>query len=216
MRLEVGIIKLVEEVIGISAERRAQFDWLRNKPRREDFGKHYDAVMTLYTALEGDWAGTTAKADGYLIPDAYFPEPYHFIFEFDELQHFTQFREQTFQYYPADIEIAYALQTYRQFCQQHHAAALAKGPARFRRNTADFPYTNGRAAQRAFFDTFRDWLPPLHGLNPTLRLAEFEVMPILNGQLTDTAAKDYMQRLLHQRLRKLSRNNTKGRIDNAP
>jgi hypothetical protein len=205
MRLEIGIIRLVEEVIGIPAERRAQFDWLRNKPRREDFGEHYDAVIALYTALEGDWEGTTAKADGYLIPDAYFPEPYHFIFEFDELQHFTEYRERTFPFYPADIETGYAPETYRQFCQQYHTAALAKGPSRFRRRTADFPYTNGRAAQRAFFDTFRDWLPPLHGLNPTLRLAEFEVVPILNGELTDTAAKAYMQRLLHQRLTKHSR-----------
>ncbi len=204
MRLEVGIIKLVEEVIGITAERRAEFDWLRNKPRREDFGEHYDAVITLYTALEGDWESTTSKADGYLIPDAYFPEPYHFIFEFDELQHFTTFRGRTFQFYPADIEVAYAVAEYDQFCQQYHIAALGKGPARFRRSTADFPYINGRAAQRAFFDTFRDWLPPLHGLNPTLRLAEFEVTPILNGQLTDTAAKDYMNRLLRQRVTKLS------------
>ena len=204
MRLEIGIIKLVEEVIGIPAERRAQFDWLRNKPRREDFGEHYDAAIELYTALEGDWEGTTAKVDGYLTPDAYFPEPYHFIFEFDELQHFTQYRERTFQFYPANIKIAYAPQKYLQFCQQHHTAALAKGPDRFRRRTADFPYTNGRAAQRAFFDTFRDWLPPLHGLNPTLRLAEFEVTPILNGELTDTAAKTYMDRLLRDRLTKPS------------
>ena len=203
MRLEIGIIKLVEEVIGIPAERRAQFDWLRNKPRREDFGEYYDALIALYTALEGDWEGTTAKTDGYLTPDAYFPEPYHFIFEFDELQHFTQFRERTFQFYPANIKIAYAPQKYRQFCQQHHTAALAKGPDRFRRHTADFPYTNGRAAQRAFFDTFRDWLPPLHGLNPTLRISEFEVAPILNEELTDTAAKAYMYRLLRQRLTKL-------------
>ena len=204
MRLEIGIIKLVEEVIGIPAERRAQFNWLRNKPRREDFGEHYNAVIALYTALEGDWEGTTSKTDGYLTPDAYFPEPYHFIFEFDELQHFTQFRERTFQFYPSDIEIAYVPQKYHRFCQQHHIAALAKGPARFRRRTADFPYINGRAAQRAFFDTFRDWLPPLHGLNPTLRLAEFEVAPILNGELTDTAAKAYMEGLLRERLTKLS------------
>ena len=54
MRLEVGIIKLVEESIGVRAERRAQFEWLRNKPRREDFGKHYDAVIALYTALGGE------------------------------------------------------------------------------------------------------------------------------------------------------------------
>ena len=199
MRLEVGIIRLVEEVIGIAAERRAQFEWLRNKPRREDFREHYETVIALYTELGGDWEGTTQKTEGYLTPDAYFPEPYHFIFEFDELQHFTRFREQTFPFYPANIKIAYAPQKYLQYCQHHSVAALAKGPDRFRRRTADFPYPNGRAAQRAFFDTFRDWLPPLHGLNPTLRIAEFEVTPILNGCLTDTAAKAYMQRLLHQK-----------------
>ena len=60
---------------------------------------------------------------------------------------------------------------------------------------------NGRAAQRAFFDTFRDWLPSLHGLNPTVRLAEFEVNPILNGQLTGDTAKVYMERLLCERLK---------------
>ncbi len=201
MRLEVGIIALVEAVFGTTAERRAQFDWLRNKPSPENFREHYDAAIALYTKLNGDSEGTTAKADGYLIPDAYFPEPYHFIFEFDELQHFTEYREQTFQFYPEKIPLAYAPQKYKQFCQQHHTAALAKGPARFRRPTADFPYANGRAAQRAFFDMFRDWLPPLHGLNPTVRLAEFEVAPILNGELTNEQAKIYMEHLLRERLK---------------
>ena len=217
MRLEVGIIALVEEVFGITAERRTHFDWLRNKPRHKDFGAHYDTVMALYAEFEGNWQSTTAKADGYLIPDAYFPEPYHFIFEFDELQHFTQHREQTFRFYPANIPLAYEPQKYCQFCQQHHVAALAKGPDRFRRHTADFPYVNGRAAQRAFFDTFRDWLPPLHGLNPTVRLAEFEVTSILNGQLTGEAAKDYMERLLRERLKissSTTKQKTKGRINN--
>lgn len=204
MRLEVGIIALVEEVFGRTAERRAQFDWLQNKPRSSDFGEHYDTVMALYAELEGDWQGTTAKTDGYLIPDAYFPEPYHFIFEFDELQHFTHYRAETFRFYPANIRLAYEPQKYRQFCRQHHVAALAKGPDRFRRRTADFPYRNGRAAQRAFFDTFRDWLPPLHGLNPTVRLAEFEVLSILNGDLTGAAARTYMERLLCERLKTAS------------
>ena len=201
MRLEVGIIALIEEVFGITAERRIHFAWLRNKPRAKDFGEHYDAVMALYAGLKGDWQGTTAKAEGYLIPDAYFPEPYHFIFEFDELQHFTQYRQQTFRFYPGNIRLAYEPEQYREFCRQHHVAALAKGPERFRRHTADFPYPNGRAAQRAFFDTFRDWLPPLHGLNPTVRLAEFEVAPILKGHLTGNAAKAYMEHLLYERLK---------------
>lgn len=204
MRLEVGIIAIVEQVLGIPAERRAQFEWLRNKPQPEHFGNAYADIMALYAELKGDWEGTTAKADGYLIPDAYFPEPYHFIFEFDELQHFTRYRERTLRFYPADVPLAYELETYRRFCRQHHAAALAKGPARFRRTTSDFPYENGRAAQRAFFDTFRDWLPPMHGLNPTVRLAEFEVKPILNGELTTDAAKDYMEQLLRKKPRRIS------------
>ena len=200
MRLEVGIIALLEEVLGTAAERRAQFEWLRNKPSREHFGDHYDILMELYVELNGDWGGTSAKTDGYLTPDAYFPEPYHFIFEFDELQHFTQFRELTFRYYPENVPLAYAPEEYLRFCKQHHAAALAKGPDRFRRRTADFPYVNGRAAQRAFFDTFRDWLPPQHGLNPTVRLAEFEVTQILNGELTGNDAKTYMERLICNRI----------------
>lgn len=200
MRLEVGIIALVEEVLGTSAERRAQFEWLRNKPSREDFGCSYDLLMQLYDELNGDWEGTTAKSDGYLTPDAYFPEPYHFIFEFDELQHFTQFREITFRYYPENVRLSYAKEKYLSFCERYHVAALAKGPDRFRRPTADFPYVNGRAAQRAFFDTFRDWLPAKHGLNPTLRLAEFEVTPILTGELVGEDAKVYMAQLLDERL----------------
>ena len=200
MRLEVGIIALLEEVLGTAAERRAQFEWLQNKPSREHFGDHYDILMELYVELNGDWGGTSAKTDGYLTPDAYFPEPYHFIFEFDELQHFTQFRELTFRYYPENVPLAYASEEYLRFCKQHHAAALAKGPDRFRRRTADFPYVNGRAAQRAFFDTFRDWLPPQHGLNPTVRLAEFEVTRILNGELTGNDAKTYMERLICNRI----------------
>ena len=200
MRLEVGIIALLEEVLGTAAERRAQFEWLRNKPSREHFGDHYDILMELYVELNGDWGGTSAKTDGYLTPDAYFPEPYRFIFEFDELQHFTQFRELTFRYYPENVPLAYAPEEYLRFCKQHHAAALAKGPDRFRRRTADFPYVNGRAAQRAFFDTFRDWLPPQHGLNPTVRLAEFEVTRILNGELTGNDAKTYMERLIYNRI----------------
>ncbi len=200
MRIEVGIISLVEDSLGAPAERRAQFEWLRNKPTCENFGDTYDNIIELYAALNGDWEGTLGKADGYLIPDAYFPKPYHFLFEFDELQHFTEYRERSLRFYPATLPLAYEPKKYRQLCQQHHVEALAKGPPRFRRTTADFPYPNGRAAQRAFFDTFRDWLPTLHGLNPTFRLAEFEVKPILNQELTGDAAKAYITQLLHQRI----------------
>lgn len=200
MRLEIGIIALVEEVLGVKAEKRAQFQWLCNKPKKEHFGQHYDRIIELYNHFNGNWEGTTAKLDGLLTPDAYFQNPHHFIFEFDELQHFTTFREDTFSYYPEDITVRYSTGKYIDYCKKFYSKALAKGPDRFRRTTADFNYINGRAAQRAFFDTFRDWLPTLHGLKPTIRIAEFEVYPILNGELTGQSAKEHIKRILFERL----------------
>ncbi len=200
MRLEVGIIALVAEVLGVPAERRAQFDWLRNKPKPEHFGGHYRNILHLFEELGGDKDGLFGKADGYLTPDAYFPEPYHFIFEFDELQHFTAYRKRTLTLYPKDMPLAFDRGQYARFCAEHHESALRKGTDRFRRKTADFPFPNGRAAQRAFFDTFRDWLPPLHGLRPTLRIAEFEVADILRGELAGNAARDCVAALLERRL----------------
>jgi len=100
--------------------------------------------------------------------------------------------------YSVDNVLAFNWNRYLQFCEGHHGAAIKKGPDRFRRKTADFPFVNGWAAQRAFFDAFRHWLPPLHGLRPTLRMAEFEVADILNGKLTGNAVKAYLGSLLDQ------------------
>ena len=200
MRLEIGIIALVEEVLGVPAERRAQFDWLINKPSPAHFGEYYPRIADLFEKMGGDWDGLSTKGDGYLTPDAYFPAPYNFIFEFDELQHFTVFRQTTLEGYPKGLALGFDRQAYRQLCLKHQEMAIQKGTDRFRRKTADFPFINGRAAQRAFFDTFRDWLPPLHGLNPTVRLAEFEVTDILSGALIEDAAKDRMRSLIEQRL----------------
>ena len=200
MRLEIGIIALVEEVLGVPAERRAQFEWLINKPLAAHFGEYYPMILDLFDQMGGDPEGLSAKAHGYLTPDAYFPEPYHFIFEFDELQHFTAFRQQTLGVYLEDLALGFDRQAYTQFCVKHQEAAIQKGTDRFRRKTADFPFFNGRAAQRALFDTFRDWLPPLHGLKPTFRLAEFEVSDILTGELTGEAAKVHIRTLVEGRL----------------
>ena len=198
MRLEIGIIALVEEVLGVPAERRAKFHWLVNKPLAAHFVHYYPLVMDLFKQMGGARQGMFTKADGYLTPDAYFPEPYRFIFEFDELQHFTAFRKQTLLAYPADLSVAFDRQEYLRFCTEYEDAALQKGTDRFRRKTADFPFPNGRAAQRALFDTFRDWLPPLHGLRPTLRIAEFEVAGILVGEVGGEAARNHIRALIRR------------------
>jgi len=200
MRLELGIITIVEDVLGAPAERRTRFDWLVNKPQPTHFKETYPAIMRLFDEMGGDRSGLLTKTEGPLTPDAYFPEPYHCLFEFDELQHFTSFRAQTLRGYPAHIPLGFDLRLYLQFCAEKLTVALQKGGDSFRRKTADFPFVNGRGAQRAFFDTFRDWLPPLHGLRPTVRIAEFEVAEILNGTLTGAAARCHIRELLKRRV----------------
>ena len=167
MRLEIGIIALVEEVLGVPAERHARFDWLINKPFVAHFkpfvahfGEHYPMILNLFELMGDNREGLFAKADEYLVPDAYFPDPYHFIFEFDELQHFMTFRKETLGAYREDFPLAFNRQKYIQFCVKYEDAAIQKGSDRFRRKTADFQFINGRTAQRAFFDTLRDLLPP--------------------------------------------------------
>ena len=51
MRLEIGIIALVEEVLGVPAERRAQFDWLINKPSPAHFGEYYPRIVDLFEKM---------------------------------------------------------------------------------------------------------------------------------------------------------------------
>ena len=80
MRLEVGIIALVAEVLGVPAERHAQFDWLINKPTPEHFGVHYPKILSLFERLGGDEDGLFGKADGYLTPGRLFPGALSFHF----------------------------------------------------------------------------------------------------------------------------------------
>jgi len=44
--------------------------------------------------------------------------------------------------------------------------------------TANFNFYGGRTAQRAYLDCFRDLLPQVYKLRPTLRINEFEVKGI--------------------------------------
>ena len=60
MRLEIGIIALVEEVLGVPTERRAKFEWLVNKPAAH-LVHYYPLVMDLFKQMGGDRRGMFAK-----------------------------------------------------------------------------------------------------------------------------------------------------------
>lgn len=161
--------------LGIRIEKR-NFPWLTNKVMPGN-----EALWRVFSDLGGDLEAMQNKKARHLSPDGFLPD-YNCIIEFDERQHFTIFRRQTLDRYPTDISLGFDIDVYRSWCDAHSADALKKGPAGYRKPKPEFPFENGRAAQRALFDSCRDLLPPLFGLRPTVRVAEFQVPSLGKGE----------------------------------
>ena len=173
---------------------RFSVDWLMNKPLREHFRERYDAAMAVFDALGGDRDGLDAKRIVKLVPDAYLPQPYNCLVEFDEVQHFTRFKQKALELYPAAYTYGFHVGEWLDYCRRHRVEAEAKGQPGYRKPTQDFPFPDGRHAQRAFFDMFRDFLPALWGLRPTVRVSEFEFR---DGSASPGHLKKLIQSRLH-------------------
>jgi hypothetical protein len=148
------------------------FGWMTNTQGGEAHAEPYASLRAIFKALRGNAEAHALKRERPLKCDAFFGGSYNFIFEFDEFQHFSSFRLKTFDYYPRGLRLGYSVQRYKDYCKKHMVAANSYRQAK---TTQDFPFAGGRTAQRAYFDAVKDFLPPVHGLNPTLRIAEFEV-----------------------------------------
>jgi hypothetical protein len=188
---QILITQIIGKVLN-ELPRQQKFHWLTNKLREEHSGKHYDTLMALFQALGGDTAAHTNKREVTLVSDSYFGAKYNFIFEFDESQHFSSYRLQTLGEYPNGLRLGYDLDAYTEYCRKYHVKAdsYRKG-----KTAKDFPV--GRTAQRAYFDTIRDFIPPLHGLNPTLRIAEFDVTAV---KANDEEGQRIVKEILLRRL----------------
>ena len=86
--------------------------------------------------------------------DFWVPDP-GFIVEFDESQHFTIPRKLAFSAYPDEHSLGFSRDRWIFLCEKHNA------------RDNDPPY---RDEQRAWYDTLRDLIPSLEGLQPTVRI----------------------------------------------
>src|SRR3990172_5879350 len=91
----------VQEALGVKP-RKFNAQWLINKPTMEHFGERYGSAMAVFRALRGDPIGLEEKRKKRLTPDAYLPAPYNCLIEFDEVQHFTRFKQAALNRYPRD------------------------------------------------------------------------------------------------------------------
>jgi hypothetical protein len=85
----------------------------------------------------------------YFMPDS------RFILEYDESQHFTLPRKIALENYPRELKQGFDRKRWIEMC------------LRIRSTDNNPPY---RGEQRAWYDTLRDFLPELKGLNPTVRI----------------------------------------------
>jgi hypothetical protein len=175
--------KLITDVVSTVLNEYAtdvSFDWFINKHTQAHFGKYFTTIDKIFAALNGDKQASQAKRTKTLDCDAYFGGQHNFIFEFDEYQHFSSARLKTFEFYPPDLKINFSVDQWKQLCKTHKDKADKYRKAKA---TTDFNFAGGRTAQRAYLDCFRDLLPLLHGLQPTVRINEFEVTDIyVNNQ----------------------------------
>jgi hypothetical protein len=169
------ITELLSVVLGEKGQYDKKFDWFINKHAKENFGKYFSTIENVFQSLNGNGIKNQTKRSTGLACDAYFGGEFNFIFEFDEFQHFSSARLKTFDRYPNEVKLNFDKEEWKRLCVIHKTKA---DKYRSSKTTTDFNFDGGRTAQRAYLDCFRDLLPEIHGLNPTLRINEFEVVSI--------------------------------------
>jgi len=121
----------------------------------------------------GDLRGHRDFIKSAFVPpcDFYVSNP-PFILEFDESQHFSRPRLMTLSLYPLEVQLGFPLHRWQDLCREIDAKD-------------DEPLD--RDERRAWYDTLRDLVPPLHGFNSTVRLyaEEFEWCSLDSASLQD-------------------------------
>lgn len=188
------ITGIVSSVLGKRAERGRSFNRFKNVHTPKDFGAYFPLIDRIFVNLGGN-----SKADKpirSLSCDAYFGGPFNFILEIDERQHFGSARPKALELYPPDLQVGFDIQEYTAHCREHYLKADKCWRSK---TTKDFDFSGGRTAQRAYLDCFRDILPTLHGLNPTVRISEFEVQGVTGN---NTRSRLVVERALYGKLKR--------------
>jgi hypothetical protein len=169
--------------------------WL-DRPGREECGRVWQAIQLIYGRLTDGMelpdvmpARERRTLDGLMERPGERPR----VVEFDESQHFNEFRALTLRLYPPATSVAFPLDTWLSASQRGRTImgggwAAPKPPL--------FPMAGGRNRQRAFRDALADLLPRENDLAPTLRIADFEVKP----WIWDKTAASRMRLLVDERL----------------
>lgn len=157
-------------------------NWLISNPskqlieKRTELSKLYSELTDAHFSLKEKLVELTEKRLGQIQSfDIWIGEPFNFAIEFDEKQHFNQFRKITLEYYDK-IAIKFPINFYKELNYGIEIKPGTSGFTKLKSNDPLFPEMlkgekqDNRIRQRAFRDYLKDLLPIENGFNPTLRI----------------------------------------------
>jgi len=148
------VVKAILERIYGKVEQNYKFQ-VGTLPEDFEGTPHYSKLPEIFRILRehrgfNDFVKTkTLPNCDFFMPDS------RCILEFDESQHFTLPRKVALEHYPEELALGFDRKMWTDLC------------VRIDSRDSDPPY---RDEQRAWYDTLRDFLPELKGLNPTARI----------------------------------------------
>lgn len=190
--LQAAVVPLVARMLG--AELIATPGWLL-RPGLVECGAAWETLCGIYSELTGLELPETMPARETRRVDAVLDtaDGASRILEVDETQHFNRYRALTLRLYPSSARVAFPIE---RWIEQSEKKMRLEGGGFGKPKPPLFPAEYGRHQQRAFRDALADLLPLEHGWEPTLRIADFELLPWIYGGGTE----ERMRALLDERL----------------
>jgi len=172
------LARLVERNFAARCEPRKTFPWLSPALSRP--------AASPLARIRRELLGA-ASAGVHLQPivvSAYFGAPLNLLFMFDGAARFNRWRAKSLELYPPDAPLSFSVRTYLELCRE----APARG--------GSVP----KQKVQAFQDAVVDLLPPAHGLNPTLRIAQAELVDGPRRELRESELEKQLAKLLDERV----------------
>lgn len=197
------IAKLIKEMLEghFNIETKYSFevkkDWLLNVPNKELYNEFWNEISNVYSNIvDSKWdlnekisLVSQSKLAAKPRIDIWFEDPYNFICEFDEIQHFNQFRQRTLESSYKDFPYSFNYNHYLETCRSRMLLPQTSGFFKLRSKDDLFPEMyesekqDNRLRQRAFRDFLKDIVPVKLGYNPTIRIS---------SRVTNNKIKDFL------------------------
>jgi hypothetical protein len=175
------IVTNLEKIYGIKPDYILEYKpkWLTDTPSKivlEKFGHFLTDAYSKLTNHTLNLIDQLLKIDktGQQSFDIWISEPFNFAVEFDESQHFNQFRLETLNSYP-DNKVGFNLEFYKTLSNKQVKPSTS-GFTKLKKATTLFPELlsgirqDNRIRQRAFRDLLKDLIPISIGFNCTVRI----------------------------------------------